>query len=110
MAEESGIRVGAESKQQNSSASLAREQDAIYQKGRIVGRVAEPEMDLGAKEVRFGEICESDHLLIADECEFRDYRIMIQRIAYASKFDRLSSRPGRILRGCVADILGYREQ
>lgn len=96
--------------QQHSSATLPREQDAIYQKGRLVARVSEPEMDLDAKEVRFEEIYDSDHLLIPEECEFQKYRILIQRIEYASRVDKHSGRQGRVLRGCVADILGFREQ
>jgi hypothetical protein len=88
----------------------AREQDAIYQNGKIVARVAEPEVDLDSKEVRFGEIYDSDHLLIPEECEFQNYRIIIQRIVFATKIDTRAGRQGRVLRGCVADILGYRHE
>ena len=90
--------------------SGAREQDAIYQGDRIVARVAEAEVDLEAKELRLGEVYESDHLMIPEECEYQKYRILIQRIGYATKVDRVSPHKGRILRGVVADILGYREQ
>jgi len=110
MREESEARAGAASTQPGSRASLSREQDAIYQNGKLVGRVVEPEVDLEAKEVRFGEIYDSDHLLIPEECEFQKYRIIIQRIVYASRVDKHPDRQGRVLRGCVADILGYREQ
>jgi hypothetical protein len=108
--EESGARAEGGSKQQDSTASLVREKDALYQGGRLVARVTETEVDLEAKEVHFGEIYDSDHLLIPEECEFQNHRILIQRIAYATKIDKHSGRPGRVLRGCVADILGYREQ
>jgi|SRR5579862_2313655 len=91
-------------------ASSAREQDAIYQGDRIVARVAEAEVDIEAKELRLGEVYESDHLMIPEECEYQKYRILIQRIGYATKVDRVSPHKGRILRGVVADILGYREQ
>jgi hypothetical protein len=90
--------------------AAAREQDAIYQGDRIVARVAEAVVDLEAKELRLGEVYESDHLMIPEECEFQKYRILIQRIGYATKVDKVSPHKGRILRGVVADILGYREQ
>jgi hypothetical protein len=93
-----------------SQAMGAREQDALYQGNRIVARVAEPEVDLEAKELRMGEVFESDQLMIPEECEYQNYRILIQRIAYATKLDKVSPHKGRILRGVVADILGYREQ
>lgn len=88
----------------------AREQDAIYQSDRIVARVAELEIDLEAKELRIGEIYNSDQLMIPEECELQRYRIMIQRIAYATRVDKAEVDKGRILRGVTADILGYREQ
>jgi hypothetical protein len=97
-------------KAHDSSAPAVREQDAIYQKGRLVARAAEVDVDLEAKEIRFGEIYNSDYLLIPEECEFQKYRIIIQRIAYATKVDRGAEHKGRVLRGSVADILGYRQQ
>ena len=107
---ESGVRANGESKGEDSGAPAAREQDAIYQKGKLVARVVEVEVDLEAKEIRFGEIYNSDHLMIPEECEFQNYRIIIQRIAYATKVDRGAEHKGRVLRDSVADILGYREQ
>ena len=88
----------------------AREKDALYQGGRIVARVAETEIDLDAKEVRFGEIHNSDDLMIPDECEFQEYRILIQRIAYATKIERGEEHKGRVLRGVTCDLLGYLTQ
>jgi hypothetical protein len=92
------------------SASGSREQDAIYQLGKLVARVVELDMDLEAKEIRFDEIVDSDHLVLADECEFQKYRIMIQKIAFATKVDHRPGRQGRTLAGCTAEILGYIEQ
>jgi hypothetical protein len=92
------------------SASGSGEQDAIYQLGKMVARVVEPDMDLEAKEIRFDEIVDSDHLVLADECEFQKYRIMIQKIAFATKVDHRPGRQGRTLAGCTAEILGYIEQ
>ncbi len=87
-----------------------REPDAIYQGGKVVAQVADSEIDLDAKEIRFGEIFQSDLLVLPDECEFRDYRIMVQRIAFATKAEPVAMQKGRVLRGVIADILGYREQ
>jgi len=87
-----------------------RDSDALYQGNRIVGRVLNPEIDLEAKELRIGEIYNSDELLIPEESEFQQYRILIQRIAFATKIDKAETHKGRILRGVSADILGYREQ
>ena len=91
-------------------AANAKDPHALYQKDRIVARVLEPEVDLSAKEIRMGEIHNSDELMIPEECEFRNYRILIQRIAFASRIDKAEPHKGRILRGVVADILGYLEQ
>src|SRR5579859_1919296 len=93
---------------QQSAGSM--EQDAIYQGNRLVARVLDAEVDLDAKEIRIGEVYNSDELMIPDECEFQRYRILIQRIAYATKVDKAERNKGRILRGVTADILGYREQ
>jgi hypothetical protein len=86
-----------------------REKDALYQGGRLVARVAEVEIDLDAKEVRFGEVLNSEDLMIPDECDFREFRILIQRIAYATKIQRGEEHKGRVLRGVVCDLLGYLE-
>ena len=86
------------------------EQDPIYQGNRLVARVLDAKVDLEAKEIRFGEVFNSDELMIPDECEYQRYRIQIQRIAYATKVDKAEAHKGRIMRGVTADILGYREQ
>lgn len=91
-------------------AARNREQDAIYQNGKRVAQVSEPEIDLEAKEIRFDEILDCDHLVLADECEFQKYRIMIQKIAFATKLDRRPGHQGRTLSGCTAEILGHIEQ
>jgi hypothetical protein len=87
-----------------------REQDALYQSDKLVARVERAEVDLDAKEIRIGEVYQSDHLMIPEECEYLKYRILIQRIGDATKVDKLSPHKGRILRGVAADIVGYREQ
>lgn len=86
------------------------EADGIYQNGRLVARVLDADVDTGAKEIRFGEAYNSDELILADECEFQKYRIMVQRVAYASKVNKEEPHKGRILRGVVAELLGFREQ
>lgn len=86
-----------------------REPDAICQKGKRVAIAAGVEVDLEAKEIRFDEILESDHLVLADECEFQKYRIMIQKVAFATKLDKRPGHKGRTLAGCTAEILGYAE-
>jgi hypothetical protein len=96
--------------QTGASGSWSREQDLIYQAGKPVARVFEPVVDLEAKEIRFDEIRDSDHLVLADECEFQKYRIMIQKIAFATKVDHRPGREGRTLAGCTAEILGYLDQ
>lgn len=92
------------------SGSGNREQDAIYQEGKLVAHVVEPDVDLEAKEIRFDEVLDSDHLVLADECEFQKYRIMIGKVAFATKVDHRPGRTGRTLSGCTARILGYIEQ
>ncbi len=92
------------------SAAVARQDDAIYQNGQPVARTLEAEVDLEAKEIRFGELYESDRLLLPDECEYQKYRILVRRVAFASRLDKNAPHKRRVLRGVVAEILGYREQ
>lgn len=92
------------------TASTAREQDAIYQNGKLVGRVVDPEVDLESRKIRFAEILETDHLLIPEECEYQKYQIMLQKVGFATKLDKRPGHSGRTLGDCTADILGYREQ
>ena len=92
------------------SAPAQREQDAIYQNNQVVARVLDPEVDAEAKEIRFRELYNSDLLVLPDDCEYQKYRILVQRIEYASKVNKEEPHKGRILRGVVAEILGYREQ
>ena len=93
-----------------SPAIREREANAIYQNGRLVARVLDADVDTEAKGIRFGEVYNSDELILADECEFQKYRILVQRVAYASKVSKEEPHKGRILRGVVADLLGFREQ
>jgi hypothetical protein len=86
-----------------------RKNDAIYQGGAMVAQVLDSRVDIEAKEVRFGEISNSDGLLLPDECEFQCYRIIVRRIGYATKEDKQYLHKGRILRDVTATILGHRE-
>ena len=86
-----------------------REQDAIYQHNRIVARVGDVQIGGETREIRFGEVFNSDELLLPEDCEFQDYRILVQHIDFASKEERGATHKGRVLRGVVAEILGRRE-
>jgi len=92
------------------SAGLKRLDDGVYQDCQLVARTLEAEADLDGREIRFGELYESDRLLLADECEYQKYTILIQKVAFASRSDRSALHKGRVLRGVVAEILRYREQ
>ena len=85
------------------------EADALYQSGKVVARVVDAQFLPDAREIHFAEINRSDDLILPEECEFQKYRLMIQRIEYASRLDKGAPENGRILRGVVAEILGYRE-
>jgi hypothetical protein len=86
------------------------EEDAIYQDGKVVARVVEPEVHSNNREIHFAEINSSDLLMLPEECEFQKYRLIVKRIEYASRIDKNAPEKGRVLRGVVAEILGYREQ
>lgn len=86
------------------------EEDAIYQGGHVVARVEAPDVRWDTREIHFAEINSSDDLMLPEECEFQKFRVMIQRIGYASRIDKNAPEKGRVLRGVVAEILGYREQ
>ena len=86
------------------------EEDAIYQDGRIAARVVGADIRWDAREIHFAELNRSDDLMLPEECEFQKYRLMIQRIEYASRIDKTAPEKGRVLRGVVAEVLGYREQ
>lgn len=87
-----------------------RQDDAIYQRDRAVALVLDARIDANAREIHFGEVYNSDELLLPDDCEFRNYRILIQRLDFAAKEERGAAHKGRVLRGVVAEILGAREQ
>lgn len=91
-------------------AGAMRQHDAIYQEGRLAGRVVDARVDFGAKEICFGEVYNCGCLLLPDECEFQEYRILVKRIDDATKVSRESPHKGRILKGVTANILGYRTQ
>ncbi len=90
--------------------SVERQDDAIYQGNKVVACAVDAEVNPEAREITFRELRNSDNLLLPDECEFRKYRTIIQRVVYASRIDKEKPEDGRVLRGVVAEILGYREQ
>ena len=92
-----------------SATAMARQDDAIYQDDERVAKTIEAEVDLEAKEIHFGELYESDPLLLPDECEYQKYRILIRKIAFAASLDKNAPHKGRVLRGVIAEILGHRE-
>lgn len=94
----------------NATTGQKYEEDAIYQEGKVVARVVGANVRTDAREVHFAEINSSDYLLLPEECEFQKYRLIIQRIEYASRIDKNAPQKGRVLRGVVAEVLGYREQ
>ena len=87
-----------------------RQPDALYQNNRIVARVIDVRVHADTREICFGEVSNSDELLLPEDCEFQNYRILVQHIDFASKEERGAAHKGRVLRGVVAEILGYREQ
>src|SRR5207245_3406043 len=93
----------------SSSETQPREDDAIYQHGRVVARVADPQADSEAKEIRLAELYNSDEMLLPAECEFQAYTIMVQRIAHATKVDKADQHKERVLRDVVDELLSYRE-
>ncbi|MGD1103047.1 MAG: hypothetical protein ABSA59_13360 [Terriglobia bacterium] len=85
------------------------EEDAVYQDGKVAARVVEPDVRWHAPEIHFAEINDSDNLILPEECEFQKYRLLIQRIEYASRIDKNAPEKGRLLRGIEAEIMGYKE-
>ena len=94
----------------NVNGKAGREANAIYQDNRLVAQVVDPQIDIEAKNIQFGELFQSDNLMLPDECEFQKYKILVQKIADATKQDRKAPEKGKILRGVSADIVGYNEQ
>jgi len=86
------------------------EEDAIYQLGKIVARAVGVEVRSASSEIHFDEINDSELLMLPEECEFQKYRLIVKKIEYASRIDKSAPQKGRVLRGVVAEILGYREQ
>ena len=91
-------------------AENSREADALYQKNKVVARVKDVEFDQDSRQVRFDEVSQSDELLLPEECEFREFKIQVRKIAYATKIERGEEHKGRVFRGVIADVLGRREQ
>ena len=89
---------------------VAKEDNAVYQEGKIVARAEGADVRGDAREIHFAEINNSDELILPEECEFQKYRLIVQRIEYATRIDMNAPHKGRVLRGVVAEILGFREQ
>ena len=92
-----------------------REPNAIYQKDkrgneRVVARVADVEVDEAGKEILFGEVSQSDDLLLPDECEYQKWVVEVRKIAYSTKEDKSAPNRGRVLKGVAAEILRRLEQ
>jgi hypothetical protein len=90
--------------------SSTRQENALYQNGRPVAEVLEPRIDATSREIHFAEVYRSDELLIPEDCEFREYRILIQKIGFASRQEAGAAHKGRVLKSVVAEVLGYRQQ
>ena len=86
------------------------EDDAIYQNGKIVARAVGVELRSASSEIHFDELNDSELLMLPEECDFQKYRLIVQKIEYASRIDKTDPKKGRVLRGVIAEILGYREQ
>ena len=108
VARPNGPRTGPAEEPQ-ASPTATRRDDAIYQNDQPVAKALEAEIDVKAKEIRFGELYESDRLVLPDECEFGSYRILVRKVAFASRLDKNAPHKGRILRGVIAEILRSRE-
>ncbi|MDA2912407.1 hypothetical protein MYX77_00345 [Acidobacteriia bacterium AH_259_A11_L15] len=93
-----------------------RDSAAIYQldrfgtKQRLVGRVINAQVDEAKKEIRFGELYNSDEFSLPDECEFQKYRIIVRQVGDSTKVDKENPHKGRVLWNVVAELLGYSEQ
>ena len=87
-----------------------RQANALYQNGRRVAEVLDARVDVQAREIHFEEIYQSDDLLVPEDCEFAEYRILIQKIGFASRQQAGAAHKGRVLKDVVAEILGYRQQ
>ena len=89
---------------------MAHEENALYQNGEIVGRAVEPEIDEANRKIRFKQIDGTDKLLIPDECEYQKYRIVIDKVASATKEGAEALQKGRVLREIEADITSFGDQ
>ncbi len=92
-----------------------REPNALYQENRygqerVVGRVTDVEVDEKGKEILFGQISESDDLLLPDECEYQKWVILVHKIASAVSIDKANPQRGRVLKGVTAEIVGRLDQ
>ncbi len=111
-----GRTEGTSAEEQRQRIPLAqRESNAIYQKNRygkerLVARVADIEVDETGKEILFGEISESDDLLLPEECEYQKWVVLVRKIASAVAQDKANPQRGRVLKGVTAEIVGRLDQ
>lgn len=104
---EAGASAGGPTAGEKESAA-ARQPDSLYQNGRRVAGIVGARVDAQAREIHFDEVYQSDDLLIPEDCEFREYRILIQKVTFASRQQAGAVHEGRVLKGVTAEILGYR--
>lgn len=111
-----GNGAAAESAPAGGAVPLAeRQPDGIYQfdrfgqEQRLVARVVGAEVDEAGQVIRFAEVYQSDEWVLADECEYQKYRLLVKKIGYASRLDKTAPHKGRVLREVTAAVLGRRE-
>ncbi len=97
-----------EAAEKQSSWIPEREQDAIYQNGKIVGRTIGEQLNEEQGVILFKEIYQSNDLDKNQEFDFRKWRLKIKRIEIL--IGVLSSAPqkGQIMRDVICEIKGKR--
>lgn len=81
----------------------------LSQNGKFAGRALGVEVDAARKEVRFSEIDNTDDLWLPERFEFQNYILIVRKVAFATRVLREAPQKGRVLKGVVAEIVGYRE-
>lgn len=83
-----------------------RENDAIYQNGRIVGRIMGDAVNDDI--ISFSEIYQCNEFDFNSEFEFRKWRLRLDRIDEMIMNDSSASHKGKIMRGISCKIVGER--
>lgn len=81
----------------------------LSQNGKFAGRALGVEVDAASKLVRFSEIDNTDDLWLPERFEFQNYILIVRKVAFATRVLREAPQKGRVLKGVVAEIVGYRE-